>query len=296
MIEWNVQNWWKILSLHDTKIVESHILMKKNILLIVLLSMLLAGCSEYQKLLKSNDTTLKYKKAIVYYNEEQYVKAATLFEALIPVFRGTSKAETVAYYMAYCNYGMGDYITGGYYFRNFIKSFPDSSYAEECLYMSAYCYYMESPKPRLDQTSTQDAIDALQLYINRYPNSSRIEEGNKLIDELQDKLVNKSYISARNYFDREKYPSAIIALENAINDYPGSSYREELMFMLLESRYMYAEKSIDKKQNERYNLAKEEYFAFVDEYPKTKFQKETERMIKEIETYFEKYKSAKKEK
>lgn len=270
--------------------------MKKILLLIVLLSTLLAGCSEYQKLLKSNDVNLKYKKAIVYYNEEQYVKAATLFEELIPIFRGTSKAETVNYYMAYCNYGMGDYITGGYFFRNFIKNFPDSSYAEECLYMSAYCYYMESPKPRLDQTSTSDALDALQLYINRYPNSSRIEEGNKLIDELQDKLVYKSYLSARNYFDREKYPSAVIAIENAINDYPGSSYREELMFMLLESRYEYAKKSVDQKQNERYNLAKEEYFSFVDEFPKSKFQKECERMINTIEAYFGKDKSVNEDK
>jgi len=267
--------------------------MKKILLLIVLFSTLLAGCSEYQKLLKSNDTNLKYKKAIVYYNEEQYVKAATLFEELAPVFRGTSKAESVSYYMAYCAYGMNDFITGGYYFRSFIKNFPDSPYAEECLYMSAYCYYRESPKPRLDQTSTQDAINALQLYINRYPNSTRIEEGNKLIDELQDKLVYKSYLSARNYFDREHFPSAIIALENAIKDYPGSSYREELMFMLFESRYEFAVKSIDEKQNERFNLAKEEYFAFVDEFPKSKFQKDSERMIKVIEAYFEKDKSAK---
>jgi len=270
--------------------------MKKSLLLIVLFSMFLAGCSEYQKLLKSNDTTLKYKKAIIYYNEEQFVKASTLFEELMPIFRGTSKAETVSYYMAYCAYGMGDYITGGYYFRNFIKSFPDSSYAEECLYMSAYCYYMESPKPRLDQTSTQDAIDALQLYINRYPNSSRVEEGNKLIDELQDKLVYKSYLSARNYYDREHYPSAIIALQNGIKDYPASSYREELMFMLLQSRFELASKSIEEKQHERFNLAKEEYFAFVDEYPESQYKKASERMIDEIEAYFGKDKSAKEDK
>ncbi len=260
--------------------------MKKILLLIVLFSTLLAGCSEYQKLLKSNDTNLKYNKAIAYYNEEQYVKAGTLFEELTPIFRGTSKAETIAYYIAYCNYGMSDYLTAGYYFRSFIKSYPDSPYAEECLYMSAYCYYKDSPKPRLDQTSTKDAIDAFQLYINRFPKSSRVNEVNKLIDEMQDKLVQKSYLSARNYFDREHYPSAIIALENAIKDYPGSSYREELMFMLLESRYLYAANSIDKKQNERYNLAKEEYYVFVEEHSQGKFQKESERIIKAIEAYF----------
>lgn len=263
--------------------------MRKIVLLFVLFAFVLGGCSEYQKLLKSSDNSLKYKKAVQYYNSEDYAKAATLFEELLPIYRGTSKAETISYYISYCSYGQGDYIGAGYFFRNFLKTFPDSPYSEECLYMSAYCYYLESPKPRLDQTPTQDAIDAFQLYINRYPNSTRIPKCNEYIDEMQDKLVYKSYLSARNYYDREKYPSAIIALQNSLKDYPGSSHREDLMFMLLESKHQLAFKSIPSKQRERYNNAKEEYYAFVDEYPESKHMKRAEKMLEDIEAYLSKF-------
>lgn len=263
--------------------------MRKIVVLFVLFTFILGGCSEYQKLLKSSDNDLKYKKAIEYYNDEEYVKASTLFEELLPIYRGTSKAETISYYISYCSYGQGDYISAGYFFRNFLKTFPDSPYSEECLYMSAYCYYLESPKPRLDQTATTNALDAFQLYINRYPNSTRIPKCNDYIDEMQDKLVLKSYLSAKNYYDREHYPSAIIALQNSIKDYPGSSYREDLMFMLLESKYELADKSIADKQRERFNQAKEEYYSFVDEFPESKFKKRAENIIENIELYLSKF-------
>lgn len=263
--------------------------MKKIVYVFLLFSFVLGGCSEYQKLLKSSDNPLKYKKAIGYYNAEEYVKAATLFDELLPIYRGTSKAETISYYISYCSYGSGDYIGAGYFFRNFLKTFPDSPYSEESLYMSAYCYYLESPKPRLDQAPTTDAIAALQLYINRYPNSTRIPKCNDYIDEMQDKLVYKSFLSAKNYYDRERFPAAIVSLQNGIKDYPGSSYREDLMFMLLESRYQLAFKSVSEKQRERYNLAKEEYFSFVDEFPESKYQKRAEKMIEGIEAYLSKF-------
>ncbi|MCT4615025.1 MAG: outer membrane protein assembly factor BamD [Marinifilaceae bacterium] len=250
---------------------------------------LLSSCSEYQKLLKSDDNELKFTKAKEYYNSEDYAKAATLFQEVAPVYRGTSKAETIAYYIAYCAYGQNDPFSAGHYFRSFLKTYPDSPFAEECLYMSAYCYYMESPKPRLDQTPTNDAIEAFQLYINRYPRSTRIEKCNTYIDEMQDKLVFKSYLTAKNYYDREYYPSAIIALQNSIKDYPGSKYRENLMCMLLESKYKLAENSVIKKKRERYNLAKEEYYSFINEYKEGKFRKNADKMLSDIDEYLNKF-------
>jgi outer membrane protein assembly factor BamD len=278
----------KTISLHNAKKYSSKF-MKRIIFLFVLFVFILTGCSDYQKLLKNPDKKLKYKKAVEYYNKEEYAKAATLFENLLPIYRGTSKAETISYYISYCSYGQEMHDLAGYHFRQFLKTYPDSPYAEECLYMSAYCYYKESPKPRMDQTPTQNAIDAFQLYINRYPNSTRVSKCNDYIDELQDKLVYKSYLSARNYYDREKFPSAIIALQNSLKDYPGSSHREELMFMLLESKHQLAFKSVSGKKRERYNDAKEEYYSFVDEYPESKYARRAEKMLEDIEAYLGKF-------
>lgn len=60
--------------------------------------------------------------------------------------------------------------------------------------MAAYCKFLDSPAYNLDQESTYDAIKELQLFVNRYPNSDRVEECNKYLDILRDKLEKKIII------------------------------------------------------------------------------------------------------
>ena len=55
---------------------------------LVLLLITLISCSDYQKLINSDDTSKKYKQAEVYYNSGEYRKANRLFEQIIPKFRG----------------------------------------------------------------------------------------------------------------------------------------------------------------------------------------------------------------
>ena len=39
-----------------------------------------------------------------YYEKKNYIKAMSLFEELIPVYKGTDKAEEIYYYYSYCNF------------------------------------------------------------------------------------------------------------------------------------------------------------------------------------------------
>lgn len=59
--------------------------------------------------------------------------------------------------------------------------------------MSVYSLYKTSPGYRLDQSNTEKAIDGFQLFVNTYPNSKRVEECNKLIDECRAKIEFKSF-------------------------------------------------------------------------------------------------------
>jgi outer membrane protein assembly factor BamD len=161
-----------------------------------------------------------------------------------------------------------------------IKEFPMSEHAEESYFMDGYCSYLMSPKARLDQTVTHEAIDALQLYVNLYPFNERVDEANRLIDEMNDKLVYKAFLSAKLYYDFDNYKAAVIALSNCLSVYPDTKYREELMFMLLESKYMLAIGSVFDKRQERLSSALDEYFAFIDEYPESKHIKEAEKFHK----------------
>ena len=250
----------------------------RNFAPIVLVFLLLfSSCSDYNKVVKSTDYEFKYKKALEYYEAGEHVRSSTLLKELLNIYRGTSRADKVYYYYAKSQFGMKDNLMAGHYFKTLVKEFPRSEFAEESQFMVGYCYYLDSPSVRLDQQVTQQAIDALQLFINLYPRSARVEEANRLIIELRDKLVYKSYLSGKLYFDLKNYKAAVVALTSSLKDFPDTKYREELMFMLLKAKYLLATKSVEEKKRERLSSALDEYFTFVDEYPESKHRKEAER-------------------
>lgn len=253
-----------------------------NVIVGLLLLILTTSCGEYQKILKSSDFEYKYKKAKEYYEGKEYVRACELYKELVSVYRGTSKADEIYYYYAQSYYKTGDYLLAGHWFRTLTSEYPRSNYRKDAQYMVATCYYDESPNIRLDQTVTEKAIDAYQLYINLFPASDKVGEANDKIDELHDKLVYKSFLTAKLYYDLENYKASVVALQNSLEEYPSSSYREELKYMLLRSKYNLAIRSVESLKEERLSSALDEYFAFEDEYPESKHRKTADKYYEEL--------------
>jgi outer membrane protein assembly factor BamD len=243
-----------------------------------------AGCkSKFEKLKASNDNAKKYQEGIKYYNKKEYTKALDLFDDLVQRYRGQTEAEDLYYYYAYTNYKLKDFTSARYHFKVFADSYPNSSRTEECRFMSAYCYYLDSPNFSLDQENTQKAIDAMQLFINLYPKSERVAEASKLIQNLRDKLEEKSYANSKLYLIIGDYQSAVIAFGNTLRDYPDTKYAEEMEFLTIKAQYLYAKNSYEVKQEDRYTTAISYSQQFTEKYPKSKYDKEAEVFKKDSE-------------
>ena len=251
--------------------------MRNFTVLALVFLLIFSSCNDFNKIVKSTDYEFKYKKALEYYEGGEFVRSSTLLKELMNIVRGTSRADKVYYYYAKSEFGMKDNLMAGHYFKSLIKEFPRSEFAEESQFMVGYCFYLDSPNPRLDQQVSQDAIDALQLFINMYPKSTRVDEANRLIIELRDKLVYKSYLSGKLYYDMSNYKAATVALTTSLKEFPDTKYREELMYMLLKAKYLLAINSVEEKKRERLSSALDEYFTFVDEYPESKHRKDAEK-------------------
>lgn len=231
----------------------------------------LNSCSKYQRLLKSGDINQKYEMAIKYYEKKDYYRAIQLFDQVLPYYRGTEKAERIAFYYANCHFYDRDYEMASYLYKNLYNSFPRSQFAEEALYLAAFCQYKLSPKYSLDQSNTHQAIKGFQLFVNTFPNSSRVQECNKYIDEMRSKLEVKAYQIALLYFNTLEYKAAITAFTNVLKDFPDTKYKEQIMFYILKSHYMYALKSIDAKKRERFQNTIEAYEMFKKSFESSKF-------------------------
>jgi outer membrane protein assembly factor BamD len=253
---------------------------------LILGSLFLFSCGEFNKVLKSSDYELKYTKAIEYYDKTNHTAAQTLLEELIPVFKGTDRAEEIYYYYAYCHYYLTDYALAGFHFRTFTRTFHSSKHAEECAFMNAYCYYLSSPKYSLDQTDTKNAIQEMQNFLNEYPESQRVDSCNILVDKLRAKLERKAYEIAKSYFLRSSpldWKAAVPACENFMKDFPDSQHSEEMRYMIIKSYYRLAKNSIESKKADRLEKAMVNYLKFVDLHPNSEYLAEAEVIYKDCE-------------
>ena len=260
--------------------------MKKIFFPVLIALCLLISCSDYQKLLKSDDAELKYNKAVEYFEKGDFMRASTLFDAVATYYKGTDRSETVLNYMAKSYMGQKDYISASEYYKTYVKTYPKGKYVVESKYMIGYCFYLDSPDARLDQTPTISAIAALQEFVDVYPESERVPEANKLLDELNNKLAYKNYLNAKLYYNLgnylgNNYESAVITAQNALRKYPSTKHREELMMLILDSKYEQSVQSVEEKKLDRYRSTIDEYYNYINEYPTGKFRKQADKIFNE---------------
>lgn len=259
--------------------------MKKKTLQIALAaSLFLAGCGDYNKILKSTDYEYKYEAAKEYFMRGQYNKSTTLLNELITILKGTDKAEESLYMLGMSYYNQNDYPTAAQTFITYYNTYPRGTFTELSRYYAGKALFLDTPEPKLDQSSTYLAIQELQLFLEYFPRSNKKEEAQKMMFELQDKLVEKELLSAKLYYNLgtylgNNYLSCIITAQNALRDYPYTTFREDLSFLILDAKYEMAFNSVDEKQVERYRETVDEYYAFTNEFPESKYLKQANRIF-----------------
>lgn len=240
--------------------------------LFLFLAGLLMSCqSEFEKVRTSGDPELLYKSALAYYEEGSYQKAQSLLELVISSYRGQKEAEDIYFKYAYTYYYLENYILSSYYFKNFSQTYPTSELREEADFMSAYSNYQLSPTYRLDQSYTDQAIQEFQLFVNTHPNSERVDECNRLIDEMRDKLELKAMEEGKLYFDLRNYEAAVQVFENLLKDFPDTDRVEEIRYRIVRSYFLLAENSVVTRQPERYQQVIELSAEYLERYNESEY-------------------------
>lgn len=260
----------------------------RNLLILTLFTTLFTtACSDFRKLQKSDDWEKKYDAAINYYEQGEYYKANVLLEQILPIIKGSEKAEIANFYYGYTYYYQEQYLLASHYFKTFYDTFNRSKFAEEARFMFGYSLFKDSPRYNLDQASSKEAITALQGFINLFPNSEFVPKADSALGQLRSKLERKAYEKALLYYDLKKFmtgeylKAALVEFDNFQDDFPGSEFAEEIRYLEIEAMFKLAEVSIYSLKKERYLEAIEFYENFIDTYSNSKFQKKAEKIYED---------------
>lgn len=261
-------------------------------LLLATCSLLFVSCSEYTAVLKSNDYEYRYETAKALYMDGHYRQAAELFGMLLAPLKGTQYGEESLFMLAESNMRAKDYESAAMFFKKYYQVYPKGQYMEMARYNSGYALYKQTADVRLDQTSTIEAINEYQSFLDYCPNTDLKEQAQQVIYELQDKLVKKEYLSAKLYYDLgtytinciyggNNYEACIVTAQNALKDYPyaSPSLREDLSILILRAKYHLARQSVEEKRLERFRETIDEYYAFRNDFPESQYLKEAQTLF-----------------
>ncbi|MCX4337184.1 MAG: outer membrane protein assembly factor BamD [Bacteroidales bacterium] len=247
----------------------------RNIFIALVFVLSMASCkSQYEILLNSNDSDLKYEAAFDYYNRGKFSKAAALFESLSVLTNGTERDDTVRYYWGLSNYKFKDYYTAETNFEKFVESYPRSPFTSEARFLRLDCLYRQTLRYELDQTPTYKAISSISEYILEYPSSTHMGECRDMLVELNGRLDRKAYEGARLYYKMEDYLASRVAFGNVLKEDAENIYREDILYYIAMSSYKYAHLSVPAKQKERYLTFVDDYYNFIGELPDSDYRKE----------------------
>ncbi|WP_339754697.1 outer membrane protein assembly factor BamD [Algoriphagus aquimarinus] len=272
--------------------------MKMRVQSILLLIIILAAssCGPFNKLEKSTNWEELYAGANKYYQEGEYNKAIILYDKVLPVIRGSEKAELADYNYANCHFKTKRYIEAAGYFSNFYRTYNRSPLAEEALFMNAYALYLDAPDANLDQQSSQEAVSAIQQFVTKFPASASYERAMEMLVDLQGRFEEKAYMESSMYYRLKDglypgdfYRACIINFQNFAKDYPESKHNEELAYKLVEVSTGYAENSAFLKKEERLKDALAFATTFYRRYPSSPFTGKVEKFEAEAKDELDKH-------
>ncbi len=250
----------------------------KYIYLFIGVFIISVACSDYNQVLKGDDYSRKFELANELYDGGKYTRSIGLYEQVYQRFPKTSQGEISYLRMGKGFYLAKDYYMAGYYLGSYYSKFPYSEKAEEALFLSAMCSVNTSPIPSLDQNDTEVAINELQQFIDRYPNSSLVDSCNTIMDQMQFKLERKDYDACKVYSKTLNYRAAVTSSEVFLEQYPGSIFAEEVAYISVFNSELLAINSIPDKKMERIDETLERYSNFVAQYSTSKYLKDLQNL------------------
>ena len=226
------------------------------------------GSTEKQSKGKTPDEV--YQRALDMYERKRYDKAISFFDYIEKAYQGHPRIDTIKFYKANCFYFNNDFIASSHLYQEYQTHMGRGPFTDLAGLYYALSLYNISPDIELDQTYTKRAITAFTDYMYRYPESDMVDQCVKYIEELNERVYKNEVSIAQTYYNIGYFKSATVTLQNILRKNPNTPYREDIMFLIVDSNYEYACSSIPEKRKERFYDTIDAFYNFYDEFPNSK--------------------------
>jgi outer membrane protein assembly factor BamD len=119
--------------------------------------------------------------------------------------------------------------------ERFIDLHPGDEATPYAYYLIGLCYYEQISDVGRDQAATEQAMQAFEEMVRRYPQSDYARDANLKLDLIRDHLAGKEMEIGRYYENKQQYVGAINRFRSVVENFQTTSHVPEALFRLTES-------------------------------------------------------------
>jgi outer membrane protein assembly factor BamD len=188
---------------------------------------------------------------------ERFFRAQQLLKDFVLNYSGSAMIDSAQFSLGLATFQLEDYVTAAEEFKRVETNYPFSKLGGDAAFYEALCYYKQAPGYQLDQSSTTQALDAFQRFLEEHSGHSLQDSAYKYIGLCRDKLGHKEFAAARLYYDLDEFASAVLYCDGVLSNYYDTQWAHAAQF--LKARSFSALK--DRVR------ARQEYQTYLDKYP-----------------------------
>jgi outer membrane protein assembly factor BamD len=200
--------------------------MINKILLVALIAAtsILTSCGNSSGTLQTKPTKERFDEAMAALKDENYVKAAELFDIIVTQDPAGDLADDAQFYLGEAHFLNDEFRLAAFHYRRLLNSFPTSPYYKRAMFRAAEAFFNISPSYERDQTDTENAIKQFRVFADLYPGDSLATVAQDRIADLRNKLGHKDFSVAEQYVKMDEYKAALIYYQRVIDLYPDTDY------------------------------------------------------------------------
>ena len=200
---------------------------------------LTAGCATGRKKgdipYVARDVDTLYSAAKDRLDRNQYATSAILFDEVERQHPYSVWARRAQLMSAFSYYMGRDYQKSIESAQRFLSIHPGNKDAPYAYYLIALDYYEQISDVSRDQKITQQALDAMNDIVRRYPSSTYAADARLKIDLVRDHLAGKEMEVGRFYQRRGEWLASIVRFRKVVDEYDSTTHTPEALQRLTES-------------------------------------------------------------
>jgi outer membrane protein assembly factor BamD len=175
-----------------------------------------------------------YNNGVDALNGARYVSAGDQFSSVEQNYPYSTWAVNAQLMLGYTQYLQNHYTDAIGTLDRYIQLHPTSRDIAYAYYLRALCYYEQISDIQRDQKGTEQAMNALQDVVNRFPGTPYARDAQLKIDLCRDHLAGKEMEIGRWYMGQHLYEAAIGRFQRVVDDFQTTNHVPEALARLTE--------------------------------------------------------------